>query len=140
MKYLIFILLLFTSCMSESKLAKKCAKRFPVISDTTVIPGATVYDTAWMPPEMLIFTDTVRVDCDTIKGVVTVPVYKTLPCPPAQVIKTHTRDTVIVEREDTAKLTVVTNKLANSERWNIILKILAGLFAVLFVMALILRK
>lgn len=135
-----FILLLATSCVSERRLAKKCAARFPVASDTTIIPGATVYDTAWMPPEILVFTDTVRVDCDTIRGVVTVPVYKSLPCHPASVIRSHTRDTFLIKQEDTAKLTVATNKLADAERWNIVLKVLAGLFAILFVMTLILRK
>lgn len=99
MKYLVIICMLATSCMTQKKWAEGCAQRFPVKEDTAYLPGAVVFDTTYLQPDTLVFTDTVTVDCDTVRGFVTKYIYAEKPCPPAR--------TVTVNRVDTVEITVV---------------------------------
>lgn len=105
-KYSVFLLavLLLASCMTEKKWAEGCAEKYPVKESVATVKGEIRYDTAYLQPDTLVFTDTVTVDCDTVKGVVTKYVYKEKPCPPAQVRTVSRVDTVVITKLDRAAL------------------------------------
>lgn len=103
--YIALILTLITSatsCVSEKKLAKLCAEKFPP-RDSTVVRDRVITDTINVPG------DTIRVECppifikDTTTGaIIKVPVTKKAPCPSKQILyKTIVRDSLIY-RENTA--------------------------------------
>lgn len=103
--YTAIILVLITSamsCVSEKKLAKLCAEKYPP-RDSTVVRDRIITDTINVPG------DTIKVDCppvfikDTTTGaIIKVPVTKKAPCPPKQILyKTVVRDSLIY-RENTA--------------------------------------
>lgn len=113
--YVTFLLLLITSttsCVSEKKLAKMCAEKFPP-RDSTIIRDRVITDTINVPG------DTVRVECpavlvkDSTSGVIIkVPVVKKVPCPPKQILyRTVVRDSIIY-RENTALVSHQKNIIA----------------------------
>lgn len=102
MRYLL-LLLLFCSCMSEKKIAKICSEKYPVTASTVIVQGESRMDTTYIPGDTLVFSDTVRIDCDTVKGVITKTVYKEKACPPVKVIHDLRVDTFKVTQMDRAK-------------------------------------
>lgn len=103
--YIVLVLTLIasaTSCVSEKKLAKMCAEKFPP-RDSTIIRERVITDTINVPG------DTIQVECppifikDTTTGaIIKVPVTKKTQCPPKQIVyKTIVRDSLIY-RENTA--------------------------------------
>lgn len=107
MRYLIIVCVLFCSCMTEKKWAEGCAAKFPVKESKVYVPGEVKIDTAYLAGDTLVFTDTVTVDCDTVKGIVTKYIYKEKPCPPAQVVTRYQVDTLMITKLDSAAITVV---------------------------------
>ncbi|CAL1518213.1 hypothetical protein MMC2321_01954 [Chitinophaga sp. MM2321] len=103
--YIIAITLFACSCASEKKLAQKCADRFPVKSETVYVAGESRYDTAYIAGNTMILQDTVRVECDSAKQVITKYVYLSAKCPDSKMITVHTTDTLRISKEDTAKTT-----------------------------------
>lgn len=107
MRYLIIICMIFCSCMTEKKFAQKCADKFPVKESKVYVPGEVRFDTTYLQPDTLVFTDTVTVDCDTVKGIVTKYIYKEKACPPAPIITRYQVDTVVITKLDSAAISVV---------------------------------
>lgn len=99
---LFLLLALMASCMTEKKWAEGCAERFLVKETTTLVKGEVIYDTTYLQPDTLVFTDTVTVDCDTATGVVTKYIYKEKACPPAQIRTVNRVDTVFRTVENLA--------------------------------------
>lgn len=95
-----------SSCMTQKKWAQGCAERFPVKESTVYVHGETRYDTAYLPGDTLVFSDTVTVDCDTVKGVITKYVYKERLCPPPAIVTKHQLDTLIITKVDSAAVRV----------------------------------
>lgn len=101
---IIVLILSLVSCMSEKKLAKTCADKFPV-RDSLIVKERILIDT------INIKGDTVIAECppiivrDTITGeIIKVPVYRKVPCPDKQFIyKTIIKDSLIY-KENTAKV------------------------------------
>ena len=91
-----------TSCMTEKNLAQKCADRFPNTPTVEYVQGSTVYDTAYIPGDTLVFTDTIRMECDSARQVITVPIYQQKACPPVQVRTVSRVDTVVKTVENRA--------------------------------------
>ncbi len=70
-KYSLFLLvsvLATLAGMTSKKWAEGCAERFPVKGSTVFVKGEIRYDTAYLAPDTLVFTDTVTVDCDSAEG------------------------------------------------------------------------
>ncbi len=116
-KYLVLACMLFIacSCMTQKKWAQGCAERFPVKESTVYVQGDTRYDTTYLPGDTLVFSDTVTVDCDTVKGIVTKYVYQERPCPPARVITRDRVDTVVIAKVDSAAVWLA-NKEAREQQ------------------------
>lgn len=101
---IIVLILTLVSCISEKKLAKVCANKFPV-RDSVIVKERILIDT------INIKGDTVTAECpplvarDTITGeIIKVPVYRKVPCPDKQFIyKTIVKDSLIF-KENTAKV------------------------------------
>lgn len=96
------VTILASSCMTPKKWAEGCAERFPVKESTVFVKGEIRVDTAYLAPDTLVFTDTLMVDCDTVKGVITKYVNQVRPCPPAQIRTITQVDTVVITEESTA--------------------------------------
>ncbi|MBO9151937.1 hypothetical protein ACFOTA_06950 [Chitinophaga sp. GCM10012297] len=103
-RYSVLLLLLACSCMTQKKWAEGCAERFPVKASTVYVQGATRYDTTYLPGDTLVFSDTVTVDCDTVKGVITKYINQVRPCPPVQIRTVSQVDTVVTTVENRAAL------------------------------------
>lgn len=104
---LIALLLVQYGCMTEKKWAEGCAAKFPVKESKVYVPGEVKFDTTYVAGDTLVLTDTVTVDCDTVKGIVTKYIYKEKACPPAQIITRYQVDTVVITKLDSAAITVV---------------------------------
>ena len=92
---ILFVMFVLQSCMTNKKLAQKCADKFP-IKDSTVI--VEKIDTTYIT----IKGDTIRVPFKSGDSIV----YKLVQCPPkklAQVVKYKEK---IVYQENTARLTI----------------------------------
>ena len=100
---MLVLALVLPACKSAEKLAEKCADRFPVKAETVYIPGESRYDTTYLAGDTVVLQDTVRVECDSAKQVITRYIYRTVKCPDAQVITEHTTDTIRISVENTAK-------------------------------------
>lgn len=94
---------ILVACTSEKKLAKKCADRFPVKSETIFLPGESRYDTAYISGDTMVLQDTVRIECDSAEQVIVKYITQKKKCPDNQVITVHTTDTISISQEDTAK-------------------------------------
>ena len=103
MKCIIIISLFLFGCKSAEKLAQKCADRFPVKAETVYIPGESRYDTTYIAGDTMVLQDTIRVECDSAKQIITKYVYRTVNCPDSKVITQHITDTVRITQENTAK-------------------------------------
>jgi ribosomal protein L14E/L6E/L27E len=93
---ILFVMFVLQSCMTNKKLAQKCADKFP-IKDSTVIVERI--DTTYVT----IKGDTIRVPFKSGDSIV----YKLVQCPPkklAQVVKYKEK---LVYRENTAKVTIL---------------------------------
>lgn len=104
------MLFIACSCMTQKKWAEGCAERFPVKESTVYVQGATRYDTTFLPGDTLVFSDTVTVDCDTVKGIVTKYVYQERPCPPTQILTITRVDTVAITKVDSAAVWLANNE------------------------------
>ena len=102
-KYILIIAAVLTGCKSAEKLAQKCADRFPVKAETVYIPGESRYDTTYIAGDTMVLQDTIRVECDSAKQVITKYVYRTVNCPDSKVITQYVTDTVRITQENTAK-------------------------------------
>lgn len=102
----ICVAVLASSCMTPKKWAEGCAERFPVRESMVYMKGEVRYDTTFLSPDTLVFSDTVTVDCDTVKGVITKYVYQERPCPPPVIVTQHQTDTVEITKIDSAVVRV----------------------------------
>ena len=102
-KYILFLAIAFPACKSAEKLAEKCADRFPVKAETVYIPGESRYDTTYLAGDTMVLQDTIRVECDSAKQIITKYVYRTVNCPDSKVITEHVTDTLRISQENTAK-------------------------------------
>lgn len=117
LKNVCYLLLITTlqSCLSDKKLAIRCAEKFPITSDTIFQKGkiqVTRIDTTIFLPNII--KNVVAYECpksDTPK-IVTIPIETV--CPPAMTIEKTitTTDTITIKAENTARLQVAQDTIA----------------------------
>jgi hypothetical protein len=94
------ILISAMSCVT----AKKCADKYPVKQTVEYIPGTTLYDTIYIPGDTIVFSDTIRVHCDSAGQVIEKVIYKEGQCLPTQKVTVIRVDTVAIVVENTARV------------------------------------
>lgn len=93
---ILFVMFALQSCMSNKKLAQKCADKFP-IKDSTVIVERV--DTTYV----VVKGDTIRVPFKSGDSIV----YKLVQCPPKKVAQVIKYKEKVVYQENTAKVAVL---------------------------------
>ena len=93
---ILFVMFALQSCMSNKKLAQKCADKFP-IKDSTVIVERI--DTTYV----VVKGDTIKVPFKSGDSIV----YKLVQCPPKKVAQVVKYKEKVVYQENTAKITVL---------------------------------